>query len=487
MADPAPLLEGPPPDPWAATLKEVLALAAPNALRSVLMWGNEVTNMVILAQTTSDPAILAAIGLGNMMQNVFAMSVGLGLISAFDTLVSQAYGAGDDKLCVETLQRGRLIALLQLIWIAPLMYFSTELLLAVGQDGAVAEYAGHYNKAALLGLPGLFMQEAFKSFLVNRSEALAPMVVSIVTSALHVVWCGYFVVWCGLGNLGAGLANVVTWNLGYFLLLAYVLAVAPRQGFDRWAMVGISPTAWHGWAGFLSIGIPATLQLCGEWWFWEICALVVGYLGEVPLAAHVGTLTYVTVVFMPTIGISQSAASLVGQATGSGSRQLARRASAICLVLNWLVIGVLSIVTLLLQEHVGALFSPSGDATTQALLIGLIHIYFPVVAVLDSTQNIMGGIMRGLGLVRAASYIYLVSFYAPMLPFGIVLAFPLGLGVRGIWYSMAAGPILANIAFFILIRFQLRCAVCCYCPGALKRQHSIGRTSGSAPLATHSR
>ena len=29
------------------------------------------------------------------------------------------------------------------------------------------------------------------------------------------------------------------------------------------------------------------VQVCSEWWFWEICALVVGYLGPTPLAAHV--------------------------------------------------------------------------------------------------------------------------------------------------------------------------------------------------------
>ena len=37
------------------------------------------------------------------------------------------------------------------------------------------------------------------------------------------------------------------------------------------------------------------VQVCSELWFWEICALVMGYLGPTPLAAHVAAMNLVTV------------------------------------------------------------------------------------------------------------------------------------------------------------------------------------------------
>ena len=44
------------------------------------------------------------------------------------------------------------------------------------------------------------------------------------------------------------------------------------------------------------------MQLCGEWWYWEVCALVVGYLGPEPLAAHVAAINVISVAFMPVGG-----------------------------------------------------------------------------------------------------------------------------------------------------------------------------------------
>ena len=35
-----------------------------------------------------------------------------------------------------------------------------------------------------------------------------------------------------------------------------------------------------------------------EWWFWEICALLVGFLGTVPLAAHVAANQFIALTFM---------------------------------------------------------------------------------------------------------------------------------------------------------------------------------------------
>ena len=37
------------------------------------------------------------------------------------------------------------------------------------------------------------------------------------------------------------------------------------------------------------------VQVCSELWFWEICALLMGYLGPTPLAAHVAAMNLVTV------------------------------------------------------------------------------------------------------------------------------------------------------------------------------------------------
>jgi len=45
------------------------------------------------------------LALGTMFQRVFGLSIGFGLLTALDTLSSQAYGAGETKQAGRWLQR----------------------------------------------------------------------------------------------------------------------------------------------------------------------------------------------------------------------------------------------------------------------------------------------------------------------------------------------------------------------------------------------
>merc|ERR1719428_756848 len=102
----------------------------------------------------------------------------------------------------------------------------------------------------------------------------------------------------------------------FLLCNVYLFFVAPRMGLRRRAVLWLDRAAFHDWIGFTRVAFPSTLQMCSEWWFWEVCALVAGYLGDVALAAHTATLNFVALSFMPVIGMSCSAATLVGNAIG---------------------------------------------------------------------------------------------------------------------------------------------------------------------------
>ena len=47
--------------------------------------------------------------MGNMIQNMIGLSIVIGLNGALETLVSQAYGAGNLQLCGTYLNRGLMI------------------------------------------------------------------------------------------------------------------------------------------------------------------------------------------------------------------------------------------------------------------------------------------------------------------------------------------------------------------------------------------
>ena len=53
-----------------------------------------------------NPAMLAAVGIGNVTCMIFLITMFMGLNAAQDTLTSQAFGSGNLKLCGSYLNRG---------------------------------------------------------------------------------------------------------------------------------------------------------------------------------------------------------------------------------------------------------------------------------------------------------------------------------------------------------------------------------------------
>ena len=63
---------------------------------------------------------LAAVALGASFYNVTGLSVGLGLLSALDTLASQAYGAQKHKQIIEAVYQSIFMMILLVLAVLPL-------------------------------------------------------------------------------------------------------------------------------------------------------------------------------------------------------------------------------------------------------------------------------------------------------------------------------------------------------------------------------
>jgi len=431
------------------TVVEILKLAVPNMAAYVMGMINGVTNTVFIGQTASSKSALAGMGLGSMMQNCFGLSVGFGLLGALDTFVSQAYGAEQHKLSCSYLQRGRLIATAQLVWMVPVLYFSEELLVGIGQEPAVAAEAASYNRPSIFGLIAIFHFEGSKKFLANRCDTVPMASVAAFSSALHVFWCWLFIIKLDLGTAGAGYANCVTWWLQCIAGSLYLWCRADAMGFSRRAILWFEHGACQKWGEYMQVALPATLMSCAELWFGQIGAVVIGTFFTEDLAAHVTAVNFANVSFMPVFGLSATAAALVGKYTGANQVLKAQRIYRDVISLNLVLWTLTAIFISVFRAQLAAAYTD--DADVQAVLERLICIY-AVSGFFDSIQTVMGGVLRGLGKQAVAAAVFASSFCGVMLPLGWALTFPGGWGVYGMWYSFQAGTGLAMLFFAFYLR-----------------------------------
>ena len=75
---------------------KILHLAVPGIICMLVLMIQEMINLVVLGHYNKSD-LIAGVGIGNMFVNMAGLSICIGLNGALETLISQAYGAGNLK------------------------------------------------------------------------------------------------------------------------------------------------------------------------------------------------------------------------------------------------------------------------------------------------------------------------------------------------------------------------------------------------------
>lgn len=108
------------------------------------------TNMVWVG-TLDDIKLLAGVGTGNMLFNIFGFSVYQGFNGTQESFIPQTLGSGKKRECGIVFNRAKLINFIVFIPIAILMLSSEKILLLCAQDPEISRIAMLY---CVVSLPG---------------------------------------------------------------------------------------------------------------------------------------------------------------------------------------------------------------------------------------------------------------------------------------------------------------------------------------------
>ncbi|KAJ1982581.1 ethionine resistance protein [Dimargaris xerosporica] len=419
-------------DTFKAESKILAKLTYPAVAAYLLQYSINVASVFSLGHLGPDE--LAASALASMFASVSGWAVGVGLISALDTLCSQSYtGARDVHAVGVYLQRGMVAIAACHLPILLLWWYSEALLLALNQDPAIARLAGTYLRCLMTGcLPNLWF-ECIKRYLQAQGIMHASTLVLCVVSPLNVL-TNYALVWwepVALGFIGAPIATSISYWLIFILIVLYTLFV---DGYQAWG--GFSRRAFDHLGQFMRLGIPGAIMVCSEWWAFECVSLIVSYLGNASLAAQSVIMTTSTLSYQIPQGLSVASSNRIGNLLGASRPHTARISGSVAITFAASLGLINSLFYLIVGNWWGQVFS--GSAEVIVLVAGAMKMA-ALFQVCDGVSAVIGGIFRGQGKQKLGALLSLPAYYVIGVPLGVYLGFQWHLGIVGIWGGLSTG------------------------------------------------
>uniref|UniRef100_A0A2K5N9X7 Multidrug and toxin extrusion protein n=1 Tax=Cercocebus atys TaxID=9531 RepID=A0A2K5N9X7_CERAT len=419
---------------------------------------------------------LASVTLAVAFVNVCGVSVGVGLSSACDTLMSQSFGSPNKKHVGVILQRGALVLLLCCLPCWALFLNTQHLLLLFRQDPDVSRLTEDYVMIFIPGLPVIFLYNLLAKYLQNQGwlkgqeeespfqtvglSILHPSHSHLSRASFHlfqkITWpqvlsgvvgncvngvANYVLVSVlNLGIRGSAYANIISQFAQTVFLLLYI--VLKKLHLETWA--GWSSQCLQDWGPFFSLAVPSMLMICVEWWAYEIGSFLMGLLSVVDLSAQAVIYEVATVSYMIPLGLSIGVCVRVGMALGAADTVQAKR-SAVSGVLCIVGISVLlGTVISILKNQLGRIFTSDEDVI--ALVSQVLPVY-SVFHVFEAVCCVYGGVLRGTGKQAFGAAVNAITYYIIGLPLGILLTFLVRMRIMGLWLGMLACVFLATAAF----------------------------------------
>lgn len=387
---------------------------------------------------------LDAVTLAIAVINVTGISVGHGLSSACDTLISQTYGSQNLKHVGVILQRGTLILLLCCFPCWALFINTEQILLLFRQDPDVSRLTQTYVMVFIPALPAAFLYTLQVKYLLNQGIVLPQVITGIAANLVNALANYLFLHQLHLGVMGSALANTISqFALAIFLFLYILWRKLHHATWGGWSWECL-----QDWASFLQLAIPSMLMLCIEWWAYEVGSFLSGILGMVELGAQSITYELAIIVYMIPAGFSVAANVRVGNALGAGNIDQAKKSSAISLIVTELFAVTFCVLLLGCKDLVGYIFTTDWDIV--ALVAQVVPIY-AVSHLFEALACTCGGVLRGTGNQKVGAIVNAIGYYVIGLPIGISLMFVAKLGVIGLWSGIIICSVCQTSCFLVFI------------------------------------
>jgi putative MATE family efflux protein len=390
---------------------------------------------------------IATVGLTeSVLTLVFAVGLGLGMSTT--AMVARRIGEKDENgAAVAAVQAIFLGLIVSLAMGLPFFFLAPRLLALMGASPAIIATGSNYTRIALGGSGVVLMLFLNNAIFRGAGDAAIAMRLLWVSNILNLILDPCLIFGLGpfpkLGVTGAALATFSGRGIGV-LYQFYRLG----KGTERLCILAChvqlqADVLWR----LVRVSITGILQFLIGQASWIGLVRIVSLFGAPALAAYTIAIRIVIFAILPSWGLSNAAATLVGQNLGAGHPDRARSAVLRTGMWNMIFLGSVGVVFIAFAPFIIGLFTQ--DPAVVPAAVNCLRI-FSCGNIAYAYGMVLMAAFNGAGDTLTPTYINLLGFWILEIPLAWWLAMHTAARVNGVFISVVVAQVVVVLIGLVL-------------------------------------
>jgi putative MATE family efflux protein len=427
--------------------RAILLLAIPMVLEMVLESLFAVVDVLWVGRLGANA--VATVGLTESLL-ALVFSVGIGLSMSTTAMVARRIGEKDPgDAAIAGAQAIFLGLLISLAIGIPAFVFAPQLLRLMGASPEIVATGTGYARIALGGCGAIVMLFLNNAIFRGAGDAAIAMRLLWVSNILNLILDPCLIFGLGpfprLGVTGAALATFSGRSIGVLYQFYRLMKGTERMRIPP-SLLRLNPRVmWR----LIRVSLTGILQFAIANTSWIALVRIVSVFGAAALAGYTIAIRIVIFVILPSWGLSNAAATLVGQNLGAGHPQRAEQAVWRTGLYNMLFLGIIGVVFIFSATPLVRLFThdpavvPLAASALRILSYGNIAYAYGMV-MLQS--------FNGAGDTVTPTIVNFFGFWVLEIPLAWWLALHQGLRSTGVFLSIVIAQAAVAVAGILLFR-----------------------------------
>ncbi|MEP7374432.1 MAG: MATE family efflux transporter [Chitinophagaceae bacterium] len=429
--------------------KAVMMLAVPMILEMSMESVFALVDLYFVGHLPQSDKAQQVVGLTESVITII-YSLAIGISMAATALVARRIGEKNPEAAAKAgAQTTILSVLITIILSIAGFVFAKDILRVMGASEETIEYGVNYTRILTGGSMVIMLLFLINGIFRGAGDANMAMKSLVIANIANIILCPLLIRGLGpipaFGLTGAAMATTIGRGIGVAYQLYHLFN---GKSLIKMTWAYLKPD-WNQIKQIINIAAPGTFQFLVGSGSWIVLTAIVAESGEAASAGYITAIRIVMFFILPAWGLSNAAATLVGQNLGAQQPQRAEESVLKTAKYNAIFMAIVTVLFFITAPYIIGFFAEK-EATKKIaiqamLIISSGYIFYGIGMVMANAFN-------GAGDTKTPTVINAIGFWVFQIPLAFFLSKTLNMGATGAFIAIPAAETAMAIAAFIMFK-----------------------------------